>query len=75
MLRVVTNYGRSLKLPECRELADALSAMEFQGVRRRESAMSYDQVRAFRDKAREMGRPSMALGVTLQFDLGMRQRD
>lgn len=75
MLRVVINYGRSLKLAECRDLADALSAMEFQGARRRETRITHTQVTAFRAVAHEMGRPSMALGITLQFDLGMRQRD
>ncbi|MFG1357366.1 hypothetical protein [Xanthobacter pseudotagetidis] len=75
MLRVIVNYGRTLKLAECRDLADALSAMEFKGVQRRESRMTYAQVRAFREHAHSLGRPSMALGITLQFDLGMRQRD
>lgn len=75
MLRVVVNFGRTLKLAECRDLADALSAMEFKGVQRRESRMTHAQVCAFRKAAHEEGRPSMALGITLQFDLGMRQRD
>ncbi|MFG1247323.1 tyrosine-type recombinase/integrase [Xanthobacter flavus] len=75
MLRVVINYGRSLKLPECRDLGDALSAMEFKGVQRRETRITHAQVCAFRKAAHEAGRPSMALGITLQFDLGMRQRD
>lgn len=75
MLRVVVNYGRSLKLSECRDLGDALSAMEFKGVQRRETRITHAQVCAFRKAAHEAGRPSMALGITLQFDLGMRQRD
>lgn len=75
MLRVIINYGRTLKLAECRDLADALSAMEFKGVQRREGRMTFAQVRAFRETAHALGRPSMALGITLQFDLGMRQRD
>jgi len=75
MLRVVINYGRTLKLKECRDLGDALSAMEFKGVQRRETRITHAQVCAFRKAAHEAGRPSMALGITLQFDLGMRQRD
>ncbi|MFG1377334.1 hypothetical protein [Xanthobacter autotrophicus] len=75
MLRVVVNYGRTLKLDACDVLGDILSKMEFQGVRRRENRITHEQVCAFRKAAHEEGRPSMALGITLQFDLGMRQRD
>ena len=75
MLRVVVNYGRTLKLDACDELGDILAKMEFQGVRRREARITHAQVCAFRKAAHEAGRPSMALGITLQFDLGMRQRD
>lgn len=53
-----------------------LTGMEFEGgANRRESRLTYEQVKAFRVAAHEMGRHSMALGLTLQFDLGMRQRD
>ncbi|MFG1374174.1 hypothetical protein V5F32_18500 [Xanthobacter oligotrophicus] len=75
MLRVVVNYGRTLKLDACDVLGDILSKMEFQGVRRRANRMTYEQVCAFRKAAHEAGRPSIALGITLQFALGMRQRD
>lgn len=75
MLRVTVNYGRTLKLDACDVLGDLLSKMEFQGVRRRETRITYEQVCVFRKAAHEAGRPSMALGITLQFDLGMRQRD
>lgn len=75
MLRVVVNYGRTLKLDACCALGDVLANMEFEGLKRRESRITYEQVCAFRKAAHEAGRPSMALGITLQFDLGMRQRD
>ena len=75
MLRVVVNYGRTLKLDACCILGDVLANMEFEGLKRRESRITYEQVRAFCAAAHEAGRSSMALGITLQFDLGMRQRD
>ena len=75
MLRVVVNYGRTLKFDACCVLGDVLANMEFEGLKRRESRITYEQVRAFCHAAHAAGRPSMALGITLQFDLGMRQRD
>lgn len=75
MLRVVVNYGRTLKLDACGVLGDVLANMEFEGLKRRENRITYEQVRAFCSAAHKAGRPSMALGITLQFDLGMRQRD
>ena len=75
MLRVVVNYGRTVKLDACCVLGDVLANMEFEGLKRRESRITYEQVCALRKAAHAAGRPSMALGITLQFDLGMRQRD
>ncbi|WP_454919271.1 tyrosine-type recombinase/integrase [Xanthobacter sediminis] len=75
MLRVVVGFGVSLVRPECVSLDEAMRKMEFEGVRTRETRMTHEQVTAFRKAAHDLGRPSMALGVILQFDLGMRQRD
>lgn len=75
MLRVVIGYGVTERLNMCRAIRDVLEEMEFESPARRESQMTYAQVRAFRAKAIELGRPSMALAVTLQFDLSMRQGD
>ena len=76
ILRIVAGYGQTLKIRECEELRAVLARMEFEAGRsRRESRLTHDQVSVFRAAAHQMGRHSMALGLTLQFDLGMRQRD
>lgn len=75
MLRVVIGYGVTERLAGCRDVRDILEEMEFESTGRRESQMTYAHVCAFRKAAHEAGRPSMALGVTLQFDLSMRQGD
>ena len=40
-----------------------------------DTELTYPQLMGFRRAAMAVGRPSMALGVTLQFELGMRQKD
>lgn len=76
-LRRVASYGCELRDPASGELAAMLAKMEFSAPRRRQVRPTYEQIAAFRQKARspEFERPSMARAVALQFDLALRQKD
>ncbi|WP_457091070.1 integrase [Microvirga sp. P5_D2] len=74
-LRRVVSYGCELRDKEAIELAEVLSHMEFPPPKPRKKRPTYDLISALRKAAHEAGRPSIALAVTLQFDLGLRQKD
>ncbi|PVE25388.1 integrase [Microvirga sp. KLBC 81] len=75
-LRRCIKYGAGdLGNPACKTLAAMLEEMEFPITKGRKVRATYDLVQAFRPKAHESGRASIALAVTLQFDLGLRQKD
>ncbi|TCR64648.1 hypothetical protein EV560_106113 [Bosea sp. BK604] len=77
-LRRIVNYGCELAQKDgdpCLRLATVLSKMEFKAPKGRKKRVTHDLVMAFRPKAHEKGRASIALAVTLQFDLGLRQKD
>jgi hypothetical protein len=75
LLRIVCAYGTSLRNADCRDLRDVLAAMQFEGVAKRKTRMTYEQAKAFVAAAHDLGHPAMALAVALQFELGLRQRD
>lgn len=75
VLKAVLGFGASNDKEECAKLRASLSATRFESPSARDSALTYEQLVAFRKAAIEAGRPSMALGLTLQFELGMRQKD
>lgn len=75
LLRIVLAYGTSLRDRDCRDLRDVLGAMQFEQPGKRAVRMTFEQARAFRDKAHELGHHSLALAMALQFELGLRQRD
>lgn len=74
-LRRVVSYGCELRNADAIELAEVLSRTEFRAPKARKKRPTYDQVVAFRAAAHAAGRQSIALAVTLQFELGLRQKD
>lgn len=74
-LRRVVSYGCELRNADAIELATVLQRTEFTAPKARKIRPTYDQVVALRTAAHEAGRPSIALAVTLQFELGLRQKD
>jgi hypothetical protein len=76
MIRVVMNYGVVAEVdPRCATLALILRKMRFEGSRPRQSYLTADMVVAFRKAAHAAGKPSMAMGMALQFETALRQRD
>lgn len=59
----------------CLRLSKVLKEMSFETPEGRTKRATYEHVAAFRPVAAAAGRGSIALAVTLQFDLGMRQKD
>lgn len=77
-LRRIVGFGCELAEREddpCLRLAKVLAEMEFETPKGRDKRATYEHVSAFRPVAIEAGRSSIGLAVTLQFDLGMRQKD
>jgi hypothetical protein len=75
ILKAIVSYGASEGYADCARLREAMTATRFSNGPARTSRMTYAQVDAFRAAAHAIGRASMALGVTLQFELSLRQRD
>lgn len=88
MLRTVVNFCSKLKnfagRKHCKELAEDLKGVKFEKGGAREQEMTAEHVRAFIDKALEMGAKdllpmerarSMAIGVAAQFETLLRQKD
>lgn len=74
-LRRVVNYGCEMRHVPCFELSKVLEKTEFTVPKARKLRPTYEQVLALRAAAHKAGRPSVALAVTLQFELGLRQKD
>jgi hypothetical protein len=75
ILKSVISYGASEGFADCAKLRAAMTATKFKNGPARKERMTYAQVREFCAVAHAMGRPSMALGLTLQFECSLRQRD
>lgn len=77
VLRRIVSYGCEMRDRACLDLAQMLTEMEFSSPRRRQNRPTYEQIQAFRSAARSpaFGRPSVAIAVTLQFELALRQKD
>ena len=52
-----------------------MTATKFKGAPARKERLTYAQVVAFRGAAHRLNRPSAALWLTLQYELGLRRRD
>ena len=74
-LRRVIHYGCELRNRDAIELAQVLSKTRFSAPRGRKKRPTYEQIKAFRQAAHKAGRASIALAITLQFDLHLRQKD
>lgn len=75
LVRAVLRFGKKLRLDPCAQLVDDLSEMKFTLGRRRREFITAAQVVAFRTVAHREGRPSLALAMAFQFELGIRQKD
>jgi len=75
LLRIIVRFGRGQRIAGCRDLSEILTQTEFTAPRARRSIMTAEQARAICAKAREMGSPSIAIAVALQFGCALRQKD
>ena len=76
MLRTLFSFGASLlEDPECTRLSGIMSQMKFTNAKPRTERLTAEQANMVRAKAREMGRPSIALAQAFQFELMLRQKD
>jgi len=75
ILRLIVKHGKGLRDQACRELSEILSETEFPVPRARKQAMTAAHVNAFIPKAHELGYPSVAFAVALQFSCSLRQKD
>ena len=75
VFKAVLAFGSSNRIAACTQLRQELSDTRFKVGEQRENQFTYQHLVDFRQAALAAGRPSMALGVTLQFELGMRQKD
>ncbi|MDE4912779.1 integrase [Methylobacterium sp. 092160098-2] len=74
-LRRVVSYGCELRNADAIELAAVLERTEFPMPRKRKHRPTFEQIVALRRAAHAADRPSIALAVALQFELGLRQKD
>lgn len=76
MLRILLGFGTAfLEDEHCIRLSGVLSKMKFAMAKPRSERLTADQATAIRNKAHEMGRPSIALAQAFQFELMLRQKD
>ncbi|NWG26132.1 MAG: hypothetical protein HXY30_17235 [Pseudorhodoplanes sp.] len=87
MFRTVVNFCAKLRFPgrkACQELAEDLEGVKFEKGGAREQEMTYGYVVAFIAAAEDLGRKGLvpahrarglAIGVTAQFELLLRQKD
>src|SRR4029077_6880917 len=71
----VLSYGVNQGYPDCKTLREQLAVARFRHAPARTHYLTHQQIAAFRAAAHRLGRPSAALWVTLQFELGLRRRD
>ena len=74
-LRRVANYGKVLKIPAAREVADVLSEMRFQNSAARQVSPTRDQVYSIIRAADSEGMKHFALGIMIQFEFALRAVD
>lgn len=74
-LRRVSNYGKVLKIPAAREVADVLSEMRFQNGAARQVSPTREQVYEVIKAADLEGMEHYALGIVIQFEFALRAVD
>ena len=72
-LRTVLSYGVQERLAGCSAAREILHLMDFEAPPPRKIKMEYEQAVAICQKAIEIGRPSIALTQSLQWDTGLRR--
>lgn len=75
MMRRVVSFGVAAEIEECARLHAILTNMRFPGYRKRSVSMTAEQAASFVETAISHGRLSLALGMAIQFECGLRQRD
>jgi hypothetical protein len=84
MFRTALRFGAALRFQGCRQLNDELAMVKFEKGGAREEEITYAQAVAFIRTALELGRKGvlpeeraryMAIGVSAQFELLLRQKD
>lgn len=75
VFKAILAFGSSHRDEACTKLRNELRDVRFKVGEQRESQFTYEQLVDFREAAIAAERPSMALAATLQFELGMRQKD
>ena len=75
MLRIVSGYGKALRIPEARDVADTLSEMKFEGGPRRTVHPTRAQIRAIIDEADARGMFAFATGLLIQWTYLLRAVD
>jgi hypothetical protein len=74
-VRRMIAYGVTLGYDDCIRADLILGKLRFPTPPARRSRMTFDQVKAIREAAHEMGLGSVALATVLQFELSLRQKD
>lgn len=74
-LRRAVSYGCELRNKDAMEFSIVLKNTKFKTPKSRKKKPTFEQIVAVRDAAKEAGHFSIALAVTLQFELGLRQKD
>lgn len=74
-LRIVAGYGKALRLPEAREVADTMSEMKFSAGPRRNVHPTRAQIRAIIDEADARGLFAFATGLLIQWTYLLRAVD
>lgn len=76
MLRTLTNFGASiLEDEECERVANMLHRRKFAQGKPRTAVLTYDQAAAICQRARAIGRTSIALAQAIQCEFTWRQKD
>jgi hypothetical protein len=75
MLRILFGFGVTCKLTPCIDAHAILEKMSFSNAKPRTVKMTFEQAKAFVEKAIALDKARLALGHALQFELFLRQAD
>ncbi|MCW6513145.1 integrase [Lichenifustis flavocetrariae] len=75
MLRRIVSFGVAIEMKECVRLAVILANARFEAPAKRVTVLELEHIEAVRVAAHAAGRPSLAIGMALQWELMLRQRD
>jgi hypothetical protein len=74
-LRIVTRYGKALKIPEAMAVASVLAEIRFKSPPKRQVAPTREEIRAIVDEADARGMFTYATGLLLQWVYALRGVD